>query len=161
MSTTLRELMAKERRLVSSLDAVRQRIVTEEQRLERDRRAQRKLEWLHNRILRDVMTVTGVGRDAIDSRSRRHEDVWPRWAVWWLLREIAELSYQEVGVLVGRDHSTIINAVRQVQASPAWPIVLAVFELNSQATAAETRCQNLPEASVDVGGGVQVAVGNL
>lgn len=50
------------------------------------------------------------------SKSRRRENLWPRYMVISLLREYTDLTLKAIGVrLGGKDHSTIINSMSQVK----------------------------------------------
>ncbi len=38
----------------------------------------------------------------------------PRMVAMYLLRQVSELSYPEIGFLLGRDHSTVMSGIRKV-----------------------------------------------
>ena len=55
---------------------------------------------------------TGYGKRAIVSGSRKQHIAEVRWMAVWLLRELTSLSFQSIGDLFHRDHSTIMYGVK-------------------------------------------------
>lgn len=74
------------------------------------------------RILAVAAEAFDVTADDLTGRSKDSDVVQARHVATWLLRE-AGRSYPEIGRVLGRDHSTAMNGVRRVEASP---VLLAV-----------------------------------
>jgi chromosomal replication initiation ATPase DnaA len=68
-------------------------------------------------VLDDVCRTRHVTREEICGRARTRAIVSARHEVWWRLRHHPQLafSYEEIGRLFHRDHSTILMAVRAYQ----------------------------------------------
>ena len=64
-------------------------------------------------IVHDVAKAFGVEESAILSTSRHRYAVWPRQAVYHLLREERGLAYPTIGRLMKRDHSSVIYGCKQ------------------------------------------------
>lgn len=65
-------------------------------------------------ILEAVVKVTGVEADLVCGRMRYRHIVKARHLWWAGLRRYCNLSYPEIGLLSGNDHSTIMIGVRNV-----------------------------------------------
>lgn len=67
-------------------------------------------------MVRRVAEHYGVPIEAMRSAGRRKDWAHARHVAAWALRRTQELSYQEIGRLLGdRDHSTVIYAVGKVE----------------------------------------------
>lgn len=63
----------------------------------------------------DVARHFGLRRVSLIGPRRNHSVAWPRMIAIFLCRQMTTLSYPEIGALFGgRDHSTVISAVRKV-----------------------------------------------
>jgi chromosomal replication initiator protein len=57
----------------------------------------------------------GLHRSTLMGPRRNRSVAWPRMVAMFLCRQLTTLSYPEIGALFGgRDHSTVISAVRKV-----------------------------------------------
>lgn len=57
----------------------------------------------------------GISEPAITGRTKSRRVVWARQTCCWLARRMTDLSYPEIGRAIGgRDHTTIMHSVRQV-----------------------------------------------
>jgi hypothetical protein len=76
-------------------------------------------------IIRDVVEFSDVPIDEILSLKRKSVYVDIRQAIFWLAHKLTNKSYVNIGLLVGRDHSTVLHGVNRVNADPeryAWII---------------------------------------
>jgi chromosomal replication initiator protein len=63
----------------------------------------------------EVSRHFGLSRSTLLGPGRNHSAAWPRMIAMFLCRQITSLSYPEIGAIFGgRDHSTVISAVRKV-----------------------------------------------
>ena len=65
-------------------------------------------------IMEGVVRVTGVKQDMILGSARYRHIVRARHLWWAGLRHYCQLSYPEIGLLDGKDHTTIMSGVRNV-----------------------------------------------
>lgn len=71
-------------------------------------------------ILRAVEAETGVGIKDLTSKSRRRHIVRARWLYFWCSRHVTGRSLPAIGrACGGRDHSTVLNGIRRINADPA------------------------------------------
>lgn len=61
------------------------------------------------RILEEIQNVTGIEIGMMRSQRRLPEAVVARHMAYWLCRQMTGLSYQQIGNLLNRDHSTILT----------------------------------------------------
>ena len=75
-------------------------------------------------VVDDVGRARHVTRDEICGGVRTKAIVAARHEVWWRLRHHPELSfsYQEIARLFGRDHTTVLSAVRAYDRSAACEV---------------------------------------
>lgn len=60
--------------------------------------------------------VQHYGLDRLDLQSQRREDARPRQIAMYLAKHLTSLSYVEIGRRIGgRDHSTVVHGVRQIE----------------------------------------------
>ena len=68
-----------------------------------------------NTIMNVVRLHRGVTELDLKSSSRRDQLIWPRFEVCWLAHKLTNMSLPHIGrSLGGRDHTTVINAVKRV-----------------------------------------------
>lgn len=78
----------------------------------------RRAEITRNDVIRAVLDHFSVGRRDLAGRSRTKEIVLPRQIAMYLLRTETEASLIEIGEeLGGRDHTTVLHGVRQIERS--------------------------------------------
>jgi chromosomal replication initiator protein len=76
----------------------------------------RKTAVTRDEIISAVLRHFGVGHREITSRSRTREVVVPRQVAMYLLREETDASLLEIGgELGGRDHTTVLHGIRQIE----------------------------------------------
>jgi chromosomal replication initiation ATPase DnaA len=63
-------------------------------------------------VFRSIEDSTGIPWHRLIEADRSRMVYAVRRATWWLLREIAGLSYPQIGRLLKRDHSTVIYGCR-------------------------------------------------
>ena len=68
-----------------------------------------------DRILDAVAIAFGIKREDILSKSQTREAVLPRKIAMYLLRKELKLPYMKIGDLFGRDHSTVMSSIKQIQ----------------------------------------------
>ena len=56
----------------------------------------------------------GVNPNALKGKLRKREILIPRQVSMFLIREKTNLSLEEIGAFFGRDHSTVLNAIKRV-----------------------------------------------
>jgi chromosomal replication initiation ATPase DnaA len=69
-------------------------------------------------ILASCADWYGVSVKALVSPSRRRGPTAARMVAAWVLRTTLGLSYPEIGRLIGKDHSTVMYAVKKVEGDP-------------------------------------------
>jgi len=70
-----------------------------------------------NRILLVAAAAYGVTQDDIIGRGRTRHVSRARHVAMWLARQLTVMSYEAIGaVLGGRDHTTVLYAVRKIEA---------------------------------------------
>lgn len=101
----------------------------------RERERQRKREHWEQRIMRDmtvssalaaaaepwIQAVVKVSKlDLVELKGRSRASLVSSWrhVLWFLLREHTPMSYEEIGTIFERDHTTILYGVRKVRNSP-------------------------------------------
>ena len=68
-----------------------------------------------DRILEIIATYYGLNKTEILGRSRRKEVVLARHISMWMIRNITNRTYKEIGVFFkGKDHSTVMNAIDKI-----------------------------------------------
>ena len=73
------------------------------------------------RVFDVVGELTGATRDEIVSSSRQRGIVEARWLAMYCVRNRMNLSLQRIGqVFGGRDHTTVINALKQIKDRKAY-----------------------------------------
>lgn len=65
-------------------------------------------------ILQAAADAFGVTRDDIDSTDRHQTVFLARAVAMTLVRELLKMSYPEIGRLFGKDHTTVMSAIRRV-----------------------------------------------
>lgn len=75
-------------------------------------RTNARVDW--KSIVEVVVAKTGVSKREIMGRRRTRRIAHARHAICYLARLLSKMSYEEIGILLGRDHSTIIYAVDQI-----------------------------------------------
>lgn len=70
-----------------------------------------------NRVVLQVSKATGVRPDQIMGRARTKHVVRARFAAMAIARDYLGLSYPAIGRAFDRDHTSIINAMRKVDAT--------------------------------------------
>jgi chromosomal replication initiator protein len=68
-----------------------------------------------DRIIKESASYFGIRVEDLLGKSQQREFVQPRQICMFLCRELLTISYQTIGRIFGRDHSTVITSVRQVQ----------------------------------------------
>jgi len=81
-------------------------------------------------LLAEICEATGVAALDIRGHARDPFTVSARWAWWALLRESGR-SHSEIGRLVGRDHSSIIHALKHAPEREQTQAVLAAVRGNN------------------------------
>lgn len=67
-------------------------------------------------VIRKVAAYFGIHVSHLIGQNRRSGIVWPRHVACYLCHEVLRRSYPEIGrAMGGRDHTTILNSVRQVR----------------------------------------------
>lgn len=56
----------------------------------------------------------GINPNALKGKQRKREILIPRQVSMFLLRDLTNLSLEEIGSFFGRDHSTVLNAIKRV-----------------------------------------------
>jgi transcriptional regulator with XRE-family HTH domain len=85
---------------------------------------------LRDRVIQDVLDGSAICVEQLFDGSRAA--VGPRHACWWLLRELAGLSYPQIADLFGCDHSTVQYALRRALHQPeSRPWIDAVLSKSS------------------------------
>jgi hypothetical protein len=64
-----------------------------------------------------AMTTLGITAAQLIAHDRRPRIAWARSVFYWLLRNDG-LSYEHIGFVFRRHHSTVMHGVRQVEADP-------------------------------------------
>lgn len=80
------------------------------------------------RLIVAVMRVTGLGLDDLRLPDRTAMVSAVRTALAWLLVEVAQMPYAEIGRLLERDHTTIMHAHRVALENRARGVILAIIE---------------------------------
>jgi chromosomal replication initiation ATPase DnaA len=67
-------------------------------------------------IIRAVSTVYNISRDDLFSPRRTAEIVWPRQVAMWAMKKTTKMSLPQIGRrFAGRDHTTVLHAVKKIQ----------------------------------------------
>lgn len=84
-------------------------------------------------ILAAVASAYGVTVAALQSPRREKRFVWPRHVACYLCREFTSLSTSQIGrILGGRDHTTVMHAVKRVQDAKTYgdePVQLEIEQM--------------------------------
>ncbi len=67
------------------------------------------------KIVKEVSAHYGIRSSDILGKSQTRETAFPRQVSMYLCREQLKLSYQKIGEFFGRDHSTVMASVRQIE----------------------------------------------
>lgn len=67
------------------------------------------------KITSQIASYYGIKVEDILGKSQAREHAFPRQIAMFLCREKLELAYQKIGEIFGRDHSTVMSSVRQIQ----------------------------------------------
>jgi len=74
--------------------------------------------FMHHKIVQAVADEFGITVMEIKSNRRPHHTVMARQCCYVLLRMLTKLSYPQMGVLFGKDHSTIQYSIKHYDAKP-------------------------------------------
>jgi chromosomal replication initiator protein len=66
-------------------------------------------------ILEEVATHFSISASDITGKSQRREHAFPRQIAMYLCREKLKMPYLAIGKLFGRDHSTVMSSVKQIE----------------------------------------------
>jgi chromosomal replication initiator protein len=66
-------------------------------------------------IAEESAAYFGIKKEDILGKSQSREYAYPRQIAMFLCREKLKLAYQKIGEIFGRDHSTVMSSVRQIQ----------------------------------------------
>jgi len=98
-------------------------------------------------ILRIVCSATGVSKRELLAANRSQKIVNTRHVVMWLLRRHTFLSLPAIGRILHRDHSSVLNGVRRVEAelrnNPEGELALL-------ARSSDARCRHSPLVDQDM-----------
>jgi hypothetical protein len=73
--------------------------------------------WRYHDLLQMVVEAAGISRSQIVSERRSREYVQPRQTFCWIAKRFSVASLPQIGRLLGgRDHTTVLHAVRRVDA---------------------------------------------
>jgi len=67
------------------------------------------------KIIKALAAHFGITSEDITSKSQARECALPRQIAMYLCREKLQMAYQAIGKLFGRDHSTVMSSVKQIQ----------------------------------------------
>jgi len=65
-------------------------------------------------ITSSVGDFFGINPNALKGKKRNREILVPRQVSMFLLRELTNLSLEQIGEFFGRDHSTVLNAIKRI-----------------------------------------------
>lgn len=71
--------------------------------------------WTFDKIVKAIAAHYGIRTEDILGKSQTREAVIPRQVAMYLCREKLKLPFQKIGEYFGRDHSTVMSSVKQVQ----------------------------------------------
>lgn len=71
-------------------------------------------------IAYDAISLTGLSWVALTEQNRKRRVVYKRWAAWKIFRDHG-YSYQEIGEIFGRDHTSILWGLRRLGGSKHAP----------------------------------------
>ncbi len=69
------------------------------------------------KIAEETAAHFGIKKEDILGKSQSREYAYPRQIAMFLIREKLKLAFQKIGEIFGRDHSTVMSSVRQIQKS--------------------------------------------
>lgn len=69
-----------------------------------------------DRIIRSAMRYTGISHETMKSATRKQAIAFCRHAVIYALRNYTDLTLKEIGSLMRRDYTTVINSVKAAEA---------------------------------------------
>ena len=72
---------------------------------------------LYNHLVDTACEKMDITRKTYDSRTQRRAVVHTRWIVWAIMRDVFEMSYPAIGKYCHRDHTTVVNGLREL---PRW-----------------------------------------
>lgn len=61
-----------------------------------------------------VCEAWGVSRAQVYADVRYPRVVEARWVIWYICRQVTPLSYPELGVEFGKDHTTVLHGVQKI-----------------------------------------------
>lgn len=73
-----------------------------------------------------ICAAANITKEELYSNSRKREIVDARAAVWFVLNKRLACPLAYIGELYGRDHTTVLHAVRRVQGSKIGEVALKV-----------------------------------
>lgn len=76
---------------------------------------EREIKLTPEKIINAAATHFGIRADLLASKTQTQECVWPRQLAMYLCRKELKLSYNALGRLFTRDHSTVMASVKQVE----------------------------------------------
>lgn len=71
--------------------------------------------WTADRIIKKTAGHYGIKIEDLRGKSQTKESAYPRQLAMYLCREKLKLPYQKIGEAFGRDHSTVMASVKQIQ----------------------------------------------
>jgi len=73
--------------------------------------------WTADRIIKRTASHYGIRSEDLTGKSQTKESAYPRQLAMYLCREKLKLTYQKIGEVFDRDHSTVMASVKQIQKS--------------------------------------------
>lgn len=71
--------------------------------------------WTPEKIIKKTAGHYGIRVEDLTGKSQMKEATYPRQLAMYLCREKLKLPYQKIGEIFGRDHSTVMSSVKQIQ----------------------------------------------
>jgi chromosomal replication initiator protein len=68
-----------------------------------------------NLIIEEVASFYDIEPDALRSNSRRKDTLTPRQVAMYVMREMTGMSLPEIGREFGKDHATVLHAVKKIE----------------------------------------------
>ena len=79
-------------------------------------------------ILDAVSSFSRVSVEDLKAKRRKQHQAQARFLAMWLLREVTGMSFPKIGLILGRDHSTVIHGCdlidSQMRERPAWGVTV-------------------------------------
>lgn len=66
-------------------------------------------------VIAEVSRTFGVSKEDIFSKRKTQEIVYARQVSMYIIREISQMKYKEIGRLFGKDHSTVLYTIDKVK----------------------------------------------